>query len=64
MCAIYKPPQISADESLDEIVQNYMTDYRRLFIERPRVRVDGVYIAVCHYMYVSILEVDFMSPFI
>ncbi len=27
-------------------------DYRRLYIEHPRVRYDGVYIAVCHYMYV------------
>jgi hypothetical protein len=25
-------------------------DYRRLYIEQPRVRLDGVYIAVCHYV--------------
>jgi F-box protein 9 len=48
---IYKPPQISPDETLDDIVDKHSSDYRRVHIERPRVRLDGVYIAVCHYMY-------------
>jgi F-box protein 9 len=48
---IYKPPQISPDEDLDDIVDHYCSDYRRVYIARPRVRTDGVYIAVCHYMY-------------
>jgi len=30
-----------------------MFDYRRVFIEQPRVRTDGVYIAICHYMLVT-----------
>ncbi|KAI9451680.1 hypothetical protein BJY52DRAFT_91289 [Lactarius psammicola] len=47
---IYKPPQISPNEILDDIVDNYSSDYRRVYIERPRVRLDGVYIAVCHYI--------------
>ncbi|KAI0255908.1 hypothetical protein BJV78DRAFT_1174395 [Lactifluus subvellereus] len=47
---IYKPPQISPEEDLDDIVDNYSSDYRRVYIERPRVRLDGVYIAVCHYI--------------
>ena len=47
----YKPPQIADDEDLDAIVDAFDADYRRVFIERPRVRLDGVYIAVCHYMY-------------
>jgi len=48
---IYKPPQISPDEVLDDIVDKHSSNYRRVYIERPRVRLDGVYIAVCHYMY-------------
>ncbi|KAI9440575.1 hypothetical protein H4582DRAFT_1937842 [Lactarius indigo] len=47
---VYKPPQISPHEILDDIVDDYSSDYRRIFIERPRVRLDGVYIAVCHYI--------------
>ena len=49
---IYQPPQIADDEELGALVTKYMTDYRRVYIEHPRVRYDGVYIAVCHYMYV------------
>jgi F-box protein 9 len=51
---IYKPPQISPDEELDDIVDSYSSDYRRVYIERPHVRLDGVYIAVCHYMYLLV----------
>lgn len=51
---IYQPPQVSDDEDFDALALKYMTDYRRLYIEHPRVRYDGVYIAVCHYMYVSV----------
>ncbi|KAH9995394.1 hypothetical protein BJV74DRAFT_976352 [Russula compacta] len=47
---IYKPPQIAPDDVLDDIVDQYSSDYRRVYIERPRVRLDGVYIAVCHYI--------------
>ncbi|TFY51971.1 hypothetical protein EVG20_g10761 [Dentipellis fragilis] len=49
--AIYKPPQISIDDSAEKMVAElYASDYRRMYIEQPRVRVDGVYIAVCHYI--------------
>lgn len=47
---IYKPPQISSNEILGDIVDSHSSDYRRVYIERPRVRLDGVYIAVCHYI--------------
>ena len=52
---VYKPPQISEDEELDGLLTSYVGDYRRLYIEQPRVRLDGVYIAICHYTYVHIL---------
>ena len=64
--AIYKPPQISEEEEFEALVVKYMTDYRRIYIEHPRVRYDGVYIAVCHYMYVlwsSILSVCFVEMY-
>ncbi|OAX36138.1 hypothetical protein K503DRAFT_772811 [Rhizopogon vinicolor AM-OR11-026] len=46
----YKPPQIPDDESLTDIVKQYGSDYRRVYVEHPRLRLDGVYIAVCHYV--------------
>lgn len=60
---IYKPPQISDEDELEALVVKYMTDYRRVYIEHPRVRYDGIYIAVCHYMYVSRLPMTLL-PFI
>lgn len=50
--AIYQPPQIPEDENYESLSYKYKGDFRRLFIEQPRVRLDGVYIAVCHYVYV------------
>lgn len=46
----YKPPQIADNESITNIMELYSSDYRRAYIEHPRLRMDGVYIAVCHYM--------------
>ncbi len=51
--SVLKPPQIPAEEEFEALVLKYMTDYRCIYIEHPRIRYDGVYIAVCHYMYVS-----------
>ncbi|KAA1470230.1 hypothetical protein DENSPDRAFT_774385 [Dentipellis sp. KUC8613] len=49
--AVYKPPQIAVDDTLEDMVAElYAGNYRRMYIEQPRVRVDGVYIAVCHYI--------------
>lgn len=50
--ATYKPPQIEEDEKIGDTINKFQKDYRRMFIEKPRVRLDGVYIAVCHYTYV------------
>ncbi len=52
MKAIYKPPQIPDDEDVGALVMKYKEDFRHVYIEHPRIRLDGVYIAVCHYMYV------------
>ncbi|KZT20088.1 hypothetical protein NEOLEDRAFT_1182822 [Neolentinus lepideus HHB14362 ss-1] len=46
----YKPPQIPDERDIKNFVQHYLYDYRRVYIEQPRLRLDGVYIAVCHYV--------------
>ncbi len=52
--ATYKPPQISQTDVLTTIMEQYGYSYRRIFIELPRLRLDGVYIAICHYVFVPI----------
>ncbi|KAJ1306639.1 hypothetical protein OPQ81_007635 [Rhizoctonia solani] len=44
----YIPPQIPATVPLSEFITRFNYDMRRLYIELPRLRLDGVYIAVCH----------------
>jgi F-box protein 9 len=46
----YKPPQIPEADTLEMIVDRYNANYRQTYIEHPRLRLDGVYIAVCHYV--------------
>ncbi|KAJ6569026.1 hypothetical protein B0H19DRAFT_1209310 [Mycena capillaripes] len=41
----YKPPQIPNLESMISVVTQYQSDYRRVYIEHLRVRLD-----VCHYV--------------
>lgn len=56
--SVLKPPQIPTEEEFEALVLKYMTDYRCIYIEHPRIRYDGVYIAVCHYMYVPRLPIS------
>ncbi|KAH8108329.1 hypothetical protein DFH11DRAFT_1634448 [Phellopilus nigrolimitatus] len=46
----YIPPQIPEELTFESIAHQYLLDYRRFYIEHPRVRLDGVYVAVCHYV--------------
>ncbi|KAJ6619845.1 hypothetical protein B0H10DRAFT_2023678 [Mycena sp. CBHHK59/15] len=46
----YKPPQVPSLESMVPVVNQYLSDYRRVYVEHPRLRLDGVYIAICHYV--------------
>ena len=52
--SIYKFPQITEEENISVLLAKHMQDYRRFYIEHPRIRLDGVYIAVCHYMYETV----------
>ncbi|KAL4071392.1 hypothetical protein V8B97DRAFT_1963109 [Scleroderma yunnanense] len=46
----YKPPQVPEVDAIDAIVTSHAANYRQFYIEHPRLRLDGVYIAVCHYV--------------
>lgn len=46
----YKPPQVPDVKAMIPVVERLLSDYRRVYVEHPRVRTDGVYIAICHYV--------------
>jgi len=48
----YQPPQVPDFETLSSVIERLLWDFRRVYIEQPRIRLDGVYIATCHYVYV------------
>lgn len=45
----YFPPQIPIKSPLPAIVETHDNDWRTTFVEQPRVRLNGAYIAACHY---------------
>lgn len=59
----YRPPQVPDVESMVPVVERYLADYRRVYVEHPRVRLDGVYISVCHYMCVRSFSSLLNLPF-
>lgn len=46
----YHPPQVPETAAMIPVIKKCMFDCRRVYIEQPRVRLDGVYIANCHYV--------------
>ena len=47
----FVPAQLSDRTiTLKQLAEQYCSDYRRVFIEHPRLRFDGVYISVCSYV--------------
>ncbi|KIM53747.1 hypothetical protein SCLCIDRAFT_94688, partial [Scleroderma citrinum Foug A] len=47
----YKLPQIPDVDSIGAIVNSYAANYRQIYIEYLRLRLDGLYIAVCYCTY-------------
>ncbi|KIM26198.1 hypothetical protein M408DRAFT_197300 [Serendipita vermifera MAFF 305830] len=45
---IYVPPQLNHPPEI--LLPFFQFDYRNMYINQPRVRLDGVYIAACHYV--------------
>ncbi|KAF8916347.1 hypothetical protein CPB85DRAFT_1290963 [Mucidula mucida] len=54
--ATYKPPQLADQTELDSAIARCLYDFRRVYIEQPRVRMDGVYISVCRYVRAGLSE--------
>lgn len=53
----FDPPSVLLNR-----IGEYNNDWRRLLIERPRLRFDGVYIATCHYLRPGVNEYSWNSP--
>ena len=51
----FERPQIPDLELLTLVVKRVLFYYRRVYVGQPRIRLDGVYIAICHYMFVLLL---------
>jgi F-box protein 9 len=48
---IYKPPFITPPTfSIPNTLKRYNNEYRTFLIEEPRIRFDGCYISLCHYI--------------
>lgn len=53
------------DKVLAELSDQYKGDWKRMFIEKPRIRMEGCYIATCHYTRPGVREESLVwtSPF-
>lgn len=45
----YYPPILDASLTLADLYARHHSDWRTVFINQPRVRLNGCYIAACHY---------------
>ncbi|KAL7414818.1 hypothetical protein BDY24DRAFT_414023 [Mrakia frigida] len=53
ICSLtFVPPfQIEPEQSFTSLARTFHdNDYREMFVRQPRVRLDGIYISVCHYL--------------
>ncbi|OZJ06780.1 hypothetical protein BZG36_00409 [Bifiguratus adelaidae] len=69
LCDYHYPEPIKDDsegetptESGQTMVDQFGGDWRRLFIDLPRIRFDGVYISICHYMRAGLSENTWNQP--
>lgn len=54
MCELaYREPQ---HRDVPALGKQYGLDFREAFVRTPRVRLDGVYISVCHYLRPGVTE--------
>lgn len=47
---IYQPPVIDQEAEIGELVKRHHGEWRTMLVEHERVRMDGCYISVCHYI--------------
>jgi F-box protein 9 len=56
------PKEISDQFQLDIVNRAYNGNWLRMFIERPRIRFEGIYIATCHYLRPGISDTAWNQP--
>ncbi|KAL0080878.1 hypothetical protein J3Q64DRAFT_1643857 [Phycomyces blakesleeanus] len=62
----FRTPEMSLEDSQwqqHKHVQVYEGNWMRMFIERPRIRYDGVYISTCQYVRPGISDSSWGQPF-
>lgn len=62
---VFKEPGMSLEESrLHQLlyVERFDGHWMRMFIDRPRIRYDGVYISTCHYIRPGVSETAWEKP--
>lgn len=47
----------------NELAQHYQHDWKRMFMEKSRIRMNGCYIATCHYTRPGVREESYMNSF-
>lgn len=47
--AVYRPPMVR-DVTITDLHRKHRGEWRSVFVEEERLRMDGTYIAVCHYI--------------
>ncbi|KAI8983529.1 hypothetical protein BDB01DRAFT_897115 [Pilobolus umbonatus] len=62
---VFKEPLMTLEES-KKVQMNHVLKYNghwmRMFIDRPRIRYDGVYISTCHYIRSGRSDTDWNQP--
>jgi F-box protein 9 len=48
--------------TVSRCLKDYGGDWRRMLIERPRIRFDGCYIATCHYLRPGVNDLSWNTP--
>jgi F-box protein 9 len=61
LCFHYFAPFDTPADLLSRVVE-YNNDWRKMLIERPRLRFDGCYIATCHYLRPGVSDFSWNTP--
>ncbi|KAI8084144.1 uncharacterized protein B0P05DRAFT_636303 [Gilbertella persicaria] len=62
---VFRQPSMTLEESRQECLKYVNTfdgNWMRMFIDRPRIRYDGVYISICHYIRPGTSETAWNKP--
>src|SRR5271170_6607511 len=62
LCFHYFHPFDLPATLLAGVISDFGGDWRKMLIERPRLRFDGVYIATCHYLRPGVYDYSWNTP--